>query len=139
MTEKKTEIKIPENEDKVKPLVIEGDDLYLKIPNRLESITKARKILSVYEDELNSVKKEENLVCSEVNIQTPEVIEVEKPKVPEKKQVEVKSFDENYKVCPLCNGKLKKKKIKSVGNVLTQKVVCKNRKCNFERNYQFSI
>lgn len=61
------------------------------------------------------------------------------PVIEEQKEVKIENSVESYTFCPLCNGKLKKKGIKQYGNEIRQVVLCKNRKCKFQREYVFSI
>lgn len=149
---------IVEEVEEVETLEIKGDSLLIRIPNNLETITRVKRILEVYEEELkrNVLKAPEMVeesiptlpklptlpelpkLTPEINIQAPEPPAV-LPVLEEQKKVEVRPFGESYTVCPLCSGKLKRKKLKQVGESLNQRVVCKNRRCNFEREYIFSI
>jgi len=158
---KKDEIEMPEIDtidtkdtlDTLDTLEIQGDDIYIKIPNNLAVVSRAKRILEVYEEELIKAEKKEEPETADIEENLPQPIarqiteiDIEPPDLPQKqevieehKQVEVKPFGESYTNCPLCNGKLKRKRLKKEGNILKQKVKCKNRRCNFEREYVFSI
>jgi len=60
-------------------------------------------------------------------------------KVEEQREIVVDPFSESYTTCPLCNGKLKMKATKQSGNEIRQVVLCKNKKCKFQREHVFSI
>jgi hypothetical protein len=160
---KKVEKKTAKVKPKVEPklnkmdfIEIQGENLYLKIPDDLDLVVRVKKILEVYEDELYLERFKEKKKISEeleepeeleeiekseeLEIPTPTITQEKTPEIlEEQKVVYVKPDEEVYTSCPICSGKLKKKRIKIDGNLLKQKVVCKNRKCNFERNYEFSI
>lgn len=144
---------------------IEEGDLKIQVPKDFESVSRARRILEAYlmefeeqkdieeelEDEEEKIENMDDLIQQlveeqgddEVNISISEPEQIFEPKkipvIEEQKKVEIKPSEENYDVCPLCSGKLKKKKIKRVGNEIRQKVICKNRKCKFERDFVFSL
>jgi hypothetical protein len=77
-----------------------------------------------------------------ISEQTKILVEEEPIEVPEPSPIEelneVPSV-ESYVSCPLCNGKLKTKKVEHRGNEVSQVVFCKNKNCKFSREYVFSI
>jgi hypothetical protein len=48
-------------------------------------------------------------------------------------------FEDFVKVCPVCNTKVKKLKVQRKGVILTQLLKCKNKKCNFQKEFVFEI
>ena len=124
--------KVEEVEEEAETLEIKGESLLIKIPNNLATVTRVRRILEVYEEELGTNETDPQINPTLPELPTlPEMIE-------EQKKVEVKPY-EHYIICPLCAGKLKKKKLRKEGTMLKQRVFCKNKRCQFERIYEFSI
>ena len=125
--------------ERSKTIDIQVNGLQISIPLDLEYVTEARQILEVFENKLSN---------SGQILQNPKIIrqddedkeaEEEKPIIEEQKEVEIKPMQESYTNCPICNGKLKRKKIIKDGDKYRQKVKCKSWKCNFERDYVFSL
>lgn len=119
-------------------------DLYMKIPNDLESVSRARRILRIFEEDLLLEKNGTERILVVTDKKVEEVTLPEIPEVPEQmplqEQEEVKvQPSESYSFCPICNGKLKKTRLKKSGSELKQTVKCKNRKCNFKREYTFGL
>jgi len=44
-----------------------------------------------------------------------------------------------YKRCPKCNSKVKRCKVRKNNNMLSQTMLCKNKRCDFKVNYEFSM
>jgi hypothetical protein len=77
------------------------------------------------------ISEQTKILVEEEPIEIPNLSSIEEPQ-------EVPSV-ESYVSCPLCNGKLKTKKVEHRGNEVSQIVFCKNKKCKFSREYVFSI
>lgn len=103
--------------------------LYMKIPNEPAQIEQAIEFLRAFHHRETPkpipAKKEENK-------------EEPKQEVEEQKVVYLSS-GEGFTICPICKGKLKRKGIKQQGEFFTQRIFCKNRKCNFSREYQITL
>lgn len=130
-------------------------EIRLRLPNNQESILIVKRHIDALHKSFTDMPsivadKEEERV--EISVEDPtETIEpMDKPfvrnapiqKLPvirEEAEVRADPITESYTVCPLCQGKLKKKKITQVGNEIRQTVLCKKRGCNFKRDYIFSI
>lgn len=135
-----------ENEDIID---ISIGKIRLRIPNDRMSVAIAKMhVEALYNSYLHGTAKcttqeiQVAPVSTTQNISIAPVQESEVKQLPvieEQKEVKVETPTESYTICPLCAGALKKKKIKQVGNEVKQKVLCKNRKCKFERDYVFSL
>lgn len=124
---------VKEKEKKeIKKIEIIENDVYIKIPKDYEIVKSIRKLLTTIENDLSEKKDGEIEIIKEVSkVLEPEIPEIEfSPKIPK---------DNNFKLCPLCNSKLKRKKITQEGDILKQKVICKNRKCNFQKELIYSL
>ena len=139
-----------------------SDDCYIKVPRDLSSVRQAVRILQAIEEELDIECFRPSSVMACVGNVEDEVIEPKavlpfpqkhkqlsdfaKPvgtnplsPIEEESRVVVTPQEERYDFCPLCDGKLKKKNFKKTKEGLKQLVVCKNRKCNFKREYVFGL
>ena len=132
-------------------LEITQGNAYLKIPKDIETIVLMRKMLEVYEKELSELDDLDQSKLPDLknpiedndeeagNKKDNEVFKsFDIPKIQPKEEVFVPN-DQELKLCPLCNSKLKKKKIKREGDVLKQVVKCKKWSCPFEKEFVFNV
>jgi len=123
-------------------------DVRLRFPDDLASILIAKRHIDAlyksFADVPSSVHKPERIEISTQD-QTETIEPIKEPSaqklsiIEEQKVIKADQLAESYKVCPLCNGKLKKKRIRRIGDEIRQTIVCKNKECNFQREYVFSI
>jgi len=139
---------------------IKAGDLYIKIPLDRSRIREAIKILEAFEFKLpeeteieediqatkqfiaDTEKKQEqieqklNMPQPSMPIQTPPTMpQPQQPLEPVREDKTILDKHKIYDKCPMCNGKIKKKRIDVAQDGFRQVIVCKNRKCGWRHEY----
>lgn len=147
MTKKNEEIisiDLDEEREKNKPkpeekndIEIKSKDTYIKIPNSNERIEEVIKVLRALQKEQTTGEPKQQTEQKQETEKTEE-----KPQEQEIKQegeTTILNKHEVFTKCPLCNGKIKKKKIQMASDGLRQVVVCKNRRCSWKHEYLIAL
>lgn len=143
-TEKKPKRTI-ESEKKVRRLRISHKETYIDMPITDEAFTLVKRLISLMPSAtpLFPVQHPVNYLSSvqqtsPVTNVTPVQREPVTSQIPEKPIDDSKVVIENneiYQKCPKCGSAIKKKKVEEFADALKQKVVCKNKRCGWYKEY----
>jgi hypothetical protein len=126
------EQKIPKNEKKseieeIKEIKQEINREEKTDIKQLEKEIKEKKKLLKLKKEEEKIKEEERKKLEEIKI-PQEIIKTETQEIRL-----IPANDELLKICPLCNSKIKRSKVRRNGFDLIQHFKCKNKACNFRK------
>lgn len=135
-------------------LEIKEGNAIVSLPRDKALVTTFRKILEVYENELEiemvkELEKPKSISKSkpepkkiEEKTEEPEIEEMireEDIKIPEPPKQQEEIDLDPVKVCPICNSKVKQKKVRQEGDKLIQTIKCKKWGCPFQKDYIINI
>ena len=136
-----------EEEKKVKKQEIEikAGDLFIHVPADRSRIGEAIEVLRAFEEKisrpakLKEIEKEIQETKQFLENTEKKEKEIEEKIEPKREEETILNEGKRYIKCPVCSGKLKKKKIQQFEDGFVQEIRCKNRKCKWRHIYKIAI